>query len=250
MRLENKVALISGGARGMGAAEARMFAREGAKVVIGDLLEPQGRRVESEIKQAGGECVFVTLDVTQESSWERAVETAVTKFGKLDVLVNNAGIIKTAALEEITPELWDLVMAVNAKGVFLGTKAAVPVMRAAGGGSIVNISSSAAFVGYHPGNAAYDASKAAVHLLTKTTAIQVAKDGIRVNSVHPGSVDTPMTAGRLTNPEIQRDVEERNPVGRTGHPDEIAYGVLFLASDESSYMTGAELVIDGGYTAQ
>ena len=234
----------------MGEAEARMFAREGAKVVIGDVLEAEGRQVAAEINQAGGECVFVRLDVTQESEWRRAVETAVTKFGKLDVLVNNAGIIKTASLDELNADLWDLIMAVNAKGVFLGTKAVIPAMRKAGGGSIVNISSSAAFVGYHPGNAAYDSSKAAVHLFTKTTAIQYAKEGIRVNSVHPGSVDTPMTAGRLADPALQREMAERNPVGRTGLPDEIAYGVLFLASDESSFMTGSGLVIDGGYIAQ
>ena len=250
MRLENKVALISGGARGMGAAEARMFAREGAKVVIGDVLDTEGRQVEAEVNEAGGECVFLHLDVTQESEWQRAVETAVTRFGKLDVLVNNAGILRLAGLiEETSADEWDLTMDVNVKGVFLGTKAAIPEMRKAGGGSIINISSTAAFVAY-PRSAAYDSSKGAVRIFTKPTAIQYAKEGIRVNSVHPGSIDTAMSGERLTNPERQREVVAKNPLGRTAHPDEVAYGVLFLASDESSFMTGSELVIDGGYTAQ
>ena len=234
----------------MGAAEARMFAREGARVVIGDVLEAEGRQVAAEINEAGGECVFVYLDVTQESEWQRAVETAVTRFGKLDVLVNNAGILRHAGIEETSADDWDLTMNVNAKGVFLGTKAAIPEMRRAGGGSIINISSTAAFVGYYPGSAAYDSSKAAVHIFTKSTAIQYAKEGIRVNSVHPGSIDTAMSGERLINPERQREIEAKNPLGRTAHPDEVAYGVLFLASDESSFMTGSELVIDGGYTAQ
>ena len=250
MRLENKVALISGGARGQGAAEARMFAHEGARVVIGDVLETQGRQVEAEINETGGECVFVHLDVTQESEWQRAVETAVTRFGKLDVLVNNAGIYPPEGrLEDTGEELWDRIMAVNAKGVFLGTKAAIPEMRKAGGGSIINISSIAGMVG-ETSNAAYSASKGAVRIFTKAAAIQHAIEGIRVNSVHPGAIDTPMVQHRLDNPELQRRAEARSPMGRTAHPDEVAYGVLFLASNESSFMTGSELVIDGGDTAQ
>ena len=253
MRLENKVALISGGARGMGAAEARMFAREGAKVVIGDVLDTEGRQGEAEINQAGGECVFLHLDVTQGSEWQRAVEAAVTRFGKLDVLVNNAGIIRPGGqaylIEETSAEEWDLIMNVNAKGVFLGTKAAIPEMRKAGGGSIINISSNSAFVGF-PRSASYCSSKAAVHIFTKCAAIEYAKEGIRVNSVCPGSIDTPMTGRRLADPELQRETEARQPLGRTAHPDEVAYGVLFLASDESSFMTGSELLIDGGYNAQ
>ena len=249
MRLQNKVALISGGARGMGAAEARMFAREGAKVVIGDVLDTEGRQVEAEINQAGGECIFLHLDVTQESEWQRAVEAAVTRFGKLDVLVNNAGIIRLAGIEETSADEWDLVMNVNVKGVFLGTKAAIPEMRKAGGGSIINISSNSAFVGY-PRSASYCSSKAAVHIFTKCTAIEYSKEGIRVNSVHPGSIDTAMSGERMTNPERQRETEASNLMGRTAHTDEVAYGVLFLASDESSFMTGSELLIDGGYNAQ
>ena len=174
MRLENKVALISGGARGQGEVEAKLFAREGAKVVIGDILEDDGRRVEAEINELGGECVFVNLDVTQEADWERAVATTVARFGKLDVLVNNAGIFKLGRVEETTPELWDEIMDINSKGVFLGTKCAIPEMRNAGGGSIINISSVAGLVGTQY-SAAYGASKGAVRLLTKSTATAYAR---------------------------------------------------------------------------
>ncbi|HIC14563.1 MAG TPA: SDR family oxidoreductase, partial [Gemmatimonadetes bacterium] len=243
-------ALISGGARGMGAAEARMFAREGAKVVIGDVLEAEGRQVEAQINEAGGECVFVLLDVTQESQWQHAVETAVARFGRLDVLVNNAGIVLRGILEDTSAEDWDKVMDVNAKGVFLGTRAAISEMKKSGGGSIVNISSISGIVGQSDIQPVYNASKGAVRIFTKSAAIQYAKEGIRVNSVHPGSIDTPMAGDRLNDPGLQRQANERTPLGRTAHPDEVAYGVLFLASDESSFMTGSELVIDGGATAQ
>ena len=178
MRLENKVALISGGARGMGAVEARMFAQEGAKVVIGDVLEDEGRRTEAEINEAGGDCVFVRLDVTSEESWQSAVGEAVELFGKLDILINNAGIYRTNNVTETSSEEWDLVMDINAKGVFLGTKAVIPAMRDNGSGSIVNISSVAGLVG-NLMSSAYTASKGAVRLLTKSTAIQYARDGIR-----------------------------------------------------------------------
>lgn len=250
MRLENKVALISGGARGMGAAEARMFAREGAKVVIGDVLEAEGHQVEAQINEAGGECVFVQLDVTQESQWQQAIETAVARFGKLDVLVNNAGIVLRGILEDTSAEDWDKVMDVNAKGVFLGTRAVIPEMKKIGGGSIVNISSISGIVGLSDIQPVYNASKGAVRIFTKSAAIQYAKEGIRVNSVHPGAIDTLMAGDRLNDPELQRQANERTPLGRTAHPDEVAFGVLFLASDESSFMTGSELVIDGGATAQ
>ena len=250
MRLEGKVALISGGARGMGAAEARLFAREGASVVIGDLLEEEGRRLEAQIGEAGGHALFLRLDVTSESDWTNAVAAAVSRFGKLDILVNNAGIGGGGGMvEETTVEAWDRVMDVNAKGVFLGTKAAIPEMRRAGGGSIVNISSVYGLVG-SGGSSAYHASKGAVRLLTKSTAIQYAGEGIRANSVHPGIIDTPMTAAILADPERNRRWLSGTPLGRRGEPDDVAYGVLFLASDESSFMTGSELVIDGGWTAQ
>ena len=191
MRLEGKVALISGGARGQGAAEARLFAREGAKVVIGDILDAEGQQVEAEIAESGGECVYVHLDVTSEEEWQNAVSRAVAQFGKLDVLVNNAGIFPPARIEDTTEELWDRVMDINGKGVFLGTKCAIPEMRKAGGGSIINISSTAGLRG-SPTAAAYGASKGAVRLLTKSTAIQYAGENIRANSVHPGIIETDM----------------------------------------------------------
>ncbi len=250
MRLEGKVALISGGARGQGAVEARLFAQEGAQVVIGDILEDEGRRLEAEINELGGSCVFVHLDVTSEEGWQRAVNTAVEQFGKLDVLVNNAGIFRLATVEETSSELWDEIMDINGKGVFLGTKVAIPEMRKAGGGSIVNISSVAGLIGSQY-SAAYGASKGAVRLLTKSTAVQYAREGIRANSIHPGVIETPMTADNLLGDEEARQrTIARHPLGRFGQPEDVAYGVLFLASDESSFMTGSELVIDGGLTAQ
>ena len=250
MRLENKVAFISGGARGMGASEARIFAQEGAMVVIGDVLDEEGRQTEAAINEIGGECLFVHLDVTSEDSWADAIAATIARFGKLDVLVNNAGIVARGTLDTATVEEWDRVMDVNAKGVFLGTKAAIPEMRNAGGGSIVNISSMSGIVGQTNIQPVYNASKGAVRIFTKSAAVQYAKEGIRVNSVHPGSIDTLMAGDRLTDPDLQREAEARNPMGRTARPEEVAYGVLFLASDESSFMTGSELVIDGGATAQ
>ena len=250
MRLAGKVALISGGARGMGAVEARLFAREGARVVIGDILDAEGRRVESEIRAAGGEAAYVRLDVTAEADWTSAVAAAASRFGKLDVLVNNAGIGGHGRLEDTTLEAWTRVMAVNATGVFLGSKAAIPAMRAAGGGSIVNISSQLGLVGMDNSSPQYQASKGAVRLLTKLTALQYAKDKIRANSVHPGPILTPMTEARRADPETYRLMVSRIPLGRYGEPEEVAFGVLYLASDESSFVTGSELVIDGGWTAQ
>ncbi len=250
MRLENKVAFVSGGARGMGAAEAKMFAREGARVVIGDVLDEDGRRTEAEINELGGECLFVHLDVSSEESWTSAIADTVSRFGKLDILVNNAGVVSWQPLEDLTVAEWDRVMDINAKGVFLGTKAAIPEMRKAGGGSIVNISSISGFTGQSYVSAVYNASKGAVRIFTKSTAVQYASEGIRVNSVHPGPIDTPMTAHRRGDPEAERQSIARVPLGRTGQPDDVAYGVLYLASDESSVVTGSELVIDGGYIAQ
>ena len=250
MRLENKVAFVSGGARGMGAAEAKMFAREGAKVVIGDVLDEEGRRTEAEINELGGECLYVHLDVSSEENWISAIAETVSRFGKLDILVNNAGVVSRVGLEELSVSEWDRVMDINAKGVFLGTKAAIPEMRKAGGGSIVNISSISGIAGQAYVSAVYNASKGAVRIFTKSTAIQFASEGIRVNSVHPGPIDTPMTAIREGDAEAQAESIARIPIGRTGVPDDVAYGVLYLASDESSFVTGSELVIDGGYIAQ
>ena len=250
MRLEGKVALISGGARGMGAAEARMFASEGASVVIGDVLEDEGRRVAAEIGEAGGQALFVALDVTSESQWRDAIDAAVSSFGRLDVLVNNAGIGGGGNVEQTTEAEWDRTMDINAKGVFLGTKTAIPAMRRSGGGSIINISSQLGIVGTDNSSPQYQASKGAGRLLTKSTAIQYAREGIRANSVHPGPIVTPMTeAGRADQDRYDLTVS-RIPLGRYGEPEDVAYGVLFLASDESSFMTGSELVIDGGWVAQ
>ncbi len=250
MRLAGKVVLISGGARGMGAAEARLFAREGAQVVLGDILDAEGKAVEAEVNAQGGKAVFVHLDVTREAEWEQAVALAVSRFGTLNVLVNNAGIGGASRVEDTTAEAWDRVLAVNAKGVFLGTKAAIPAMRQAGGGSIVNISSQLGLVGMDDSSPQYTASKGAVRLLTKTTALQYAREGIRCNSVHPGPIVTPMTERRRAEPDVYQRMLSRIPLGRYGEPDEVAYAVLYLASDESSFVTGSELVIDGGWTAQ
>lgn len=245
-RLDGKVALISGGARGQGAVEARLFAQEGAKVVFGDVLDAEGKAVEESIREAGGEATYIHLDVTQEEEWQEAVGTAVAKYGKLDILVNNAGILRRENIEETNRELWDTVLAVNATGVFLGTKYAIPAMRQAGGGSIVNISSVSGMVAL--GAPAYNASKGAVRVFTKVTAVHHATDGIRCNSIHPGPIDTPMTQN--TDAARREKIISEVPLGRYGTAEDIAYGVLYLASDEAAFMTGAELVIDGGYTAQ
>jgi NAD(P)-dependent dehydrogenase (short-subunit alcohol dehydrogenase family) len=250
MRLAGKVALISGGARGMGAVEARLFAKEGASVVIGDILDADGQQTEKDIREAGGEAVFVHLDVTREADWATAVAIALDRFGKLDILVNNAGVGGGGRIEDTTLETWNRVMDVNATGVFLGTRAVIPAMRAAGGGSIVNISSQLGLVGVDNSSPQYQASKGAVRLLTKATAIQHARDRIRANSVHPGPIVTPMTEARRADPEQYRLTLSRIPLGRYGDPEEVAHGVLYLASDESSFVTGSELVIDGGWTAQ
>jgi NAD(P)-dependent dehydrogenase (short-subunit alcohol dehydrogenase family) len=248
-RLEGKVALISGGARGQGAVEARMFAEEGASVVIGDILDDQGRQTEAELQELGYQVTYVHLDVTNESDWQSAVQTAVSAYGKLDILLNNAGILIRKNIEETTVEDWDRIFAVNSKGVFLGTKAAIPVMRENGGGSIINISSTAGLVGSPNGSASYTATKGSVRLFTKSTAIQHARDGIRCNSIHPGPIETDMIADTLNDPDNMALRMQRLPLGRIGKPSEIAYGAIYLASDESSFVTGSELVIDGGTTA-
>tara|TARA_B100000686_G_scaffold145289_1_gene152742 strand:- start:2494 stop:3249 length:756 start_codon:yes stop_codon:yes gene_type:complete len=250
MRLKDKVAFISGGARGMGAAMAKLFAREGAKMVIGDVLEEEGRKTETEINETGGECLFFRLDVTSEAEWQQAVTSTVAHFGKLNVLVNNAAIFLTGLVEETTSEQWDQVMDTNAKGAFLGTKHAIPEMRKAGGGSIINIASVSGLLGGMEASCVYTGSKAAVRLLTKSTASQYAREGIRANSINPGSTDTMMNAYLMENEEYRQNTFNTIPLGRQGQPEEIAYGALYLASDESSYVTGIDLAIDGGLTAE
>jgi len=246
-RLDGKVALISGAARGLGASQAVLFAREGADVVLGDILHEAGEQVAESIRAAGDDAVFVHLDVTSEADWRNALQVALERFGSLNVLVNNAGVPLRKTLLETSEQEWDEVLAINLKGAFLGTKVAIPALREAGGGSIINMSSVSGIIAST--GAAYGASKGAVRLLTKSTALTYAKDGIRCNSVHPGPMDTEV------NRESQLDTAKwaermRNvPLGRIGQPDEVAYGVLYLASDESSYVTGSELVIDGGSTA-
>ena len=248
-RLEGKVALISGGARGQGAVEAQMFAAEGAKVVIGDILDDAGKQTEAQLRELGYDCTYVHLDVTSESDWHNAVQAAVNAYGKLDILLNNAGILIRKNIEDTTEADWDRIFAVNAKGVFLGTKAALPALRDNGGGSIINISSTAGLVGSPNGSASYTATKGAVRLFTKSTAIQHAGEGIRCNSIHPGPIETDMIADTLNDPDNLALRMQRLPLGRVGKPSEIAYGAIYLASDESSFVTGAELVIDGGTTA-
>jgi cyclopentanol dehydrogenase len=247
-RLADKVALISGGARGQGEAEARLFVKEGAKVVLGDILVEFGQKVATDITAQGGQATFVKLDVTQETDWQQAVATAVRNYGKLDILINNAGIFRTEGVEATSLELWNQVIAVNQTGVWLGMKCAIPAMRKAGAGSIVNISSGAGIIGSGFA-AAYHGTKGAVRILTKTAAIEYAKENIRINSVHPGVVDTEMIRGTL-NQEGMQGAIRAHPLGRMGTAEDISYAVLYLASDEASYVTGAELVIDGGYTAQ
>src|SRR5262249_25353753 len=250
MRLAGKVALISGGARGMGADEGRLFAQEGAKVVLGDVLEGEGKAAEEAIRAAGGEATFVRLDVTSEADWEAAVATAERLHGRLDILVNNAGIGGGRRIADTTPDEGERTMAGNATGVFPGTPAVNARTARARGGSIVNISSQLGLVGTDNSSPHYQASKGAVRLLTKATAIQYAAEGIRANSVHPGPIVTPMTERRRADPEQSRLMVSRIPLGRYGQPREVALGVLYLASDEASFVTGSELVIDGGWTAQ
>ena len=249
-RLDGKVVLISGGARGQGAIEAELFTAEGASVVFGDVLDDEGQAVERRITEAGGTAIYVHLDVTRDGEWTEAVDLAESRFGKLDVLVNNAGIANAESIEQTTEELWDRIMEVNTKGVFLGTRKVLPAMRRAGGGSIINVSSIAGILGRALTGSAYSASKGAVRTFTKTTAIQHASEHIRCNSIHPGPVDTPMLSGISDNPDILAARTEEVPLGRLGQSPDIAYGALYLASDESAWITGIELIIDGGITAK
>ena len=246
-RLDGKVALISGGASGIGAAHAQVFAAEGAQIVIGDIQEAKGREVAAGVNNNGGEAVFVHLDVSNENDWQQAVHEAVSQFGKLTTLINNAGVYWPSGVEEETRDKWQKMIEINQTGVWLGMKTAAPALRASGNAAIVNISSLYGLIG-SPGSIAYHASKGAVRLMTKAAALEYVRQGIRVNSIHPGQIDTPILAG-LT-PEQDAQIKEATPMGRLGRPEEIAYGSLYLCSDEASYTTGTELVIDGGWFAQ
>ena len=191
-RLDNRVALISGGARGQGAAEAKLFANEGAKVVFGDVLDEEGGKLDIEIREMGGDATYLHLDVTRGSDWHEAIALAEARYGKLDILVNNAGITRFLPMEDTTEELWNEIMSVNAKGVFLGTQYAIPAMKRAGGGSIINIASIAGIIAYGNATPAYNASKGAVRAFTKITAVKYAQDRIRCNCIDPGTIDTAM----------------------------------------------------------
>jgi NAD(P)-dependent dehydrogenase (short-subunit alcohol dehydrogenase family) len=248
MRLDGKVALITGGAHGMGAAEARLFAREGARVVVADVRDGDGKTVVDEIVGARGEARYVHLDVTREAEWQQAVGFTVEAFGTLNVLVNNAGISGGIDADIMSTSAYDRLMEVNAKGTFLGMKYAIPVMEKAGGGSIVNISSISGIAGQAVVHMGYNASKGAVRVMTKSAAVQHALSGIRVNSVHPGVMPPMLTSSK--DPAVREKLLKPVPMRREGRVEEVAYAVLFLASDEASYITGAELVVDGGYLAQ
>jgi len=243
-RLDNKVAIISGASRGMGAAEARQFVSEGAQVLLGDVLDDEGETLAGEL---GGAAAYRHLDVTDAASWRGAVQDATARFGKVNVLVNNAGIFRSAAIEELSEEMWASVVAVNQTGVFLGMQSVLASMKAAGGGSIVNISSIDGLVG-STNSLAYVASKFAVRGMTKVAALELGRFAIRVNSVHPGGINTPMVSEAMA-PDAVNAMFAAMPLGRIGRPDEVAEMVTWLASEASSYSTGSEFVIDGGWTA-
>ena len=247
MRLKDKVAIVSGGAHGMGEAEARLFAREGAAVVIADLLTREGEAVAADIAASQGRARFIRADVTSETDWAHVISETIREFGRLDILVNNAGISGSAVGDHDDLAGWKKLLDINATGVFLGTKLAAAEMMKAGRGSIINISSIMGFVASADGHPGYSASKGAVRLYTKAAACKYGPHGVRVNSVHPGYMPPMLNA---TNASTRASKIEATPLRRLGEPIDVAYGVLFLASDEASFVTGTELVVDGGFIAQ
>ena len=251
MRLENKVAIITGSANGMGKAEAERFAKEGAKVVIADIVEDLMLKVESSIIENGGEAISIKLDITKESDWKQAISKTIETYGKIDILVNNAG-IGLFEMDPLSVDAWDTFMDVNAKGAFLGMKYAIPEMMKNGGGSIVNIVSMSSFVVHPVIHIGYNASKGAFQIASKAVAVKYAKDNIRVNAIHPGVMPPMSTSKQITDPKVKADYEKMfiaTPMGRRGEVEEVANAALFLASDEASFITGADLAVDGGFTA-
>jgi len=250
-RLEGKTAIVTGGASGIGEATSRLFVDQGARVVVADIDDDKGNALEADLNKNGEVATYRKLDVTQESRWIEVVDETMAKWGRLDVVVNNAGMSGAkgrATVEDTIVDNWDSVFAVNSTAVMLGTKTAIPAMRKNGGGSVVNVSSIFGIVG-SPAGAAYHASKGAARTFSKAAAVQYAPDNIRVNSVHPGFTDTPMTLDIHSQKEIRDARLAMTPMGRLGLPIDIAYGILYLASDEAGWVTGTELVIDGGEIA-
>jgi len=247
MRLKDKVAIVTGGAHGMGEAEARLFAREGAAVVIADVLNDMGEAVAADINASQGRAMYVRTDVTSETDWKALIARTIQSYGKLDILVNNAGISGSAVGDDLSLEGWNRLMSINSTGVFLGTSLAAQEMAKAGKGSIVNISSIMGFIGGADGHLGYSASKGAVRIMSKSAAVRWGPSGVRVNTVHPGYMPAMLNG---TNAGGRAAKIPITPLRRLGEPIEVAHGVLFLASDDASFITGTELVIDGGYIAQ
>lgn len=248
MRLKDKVAIITGSAAGMGAATARLFAREGAKIVVTDIDGKDGPAVAADIVRANGSARFEKHDVAKEADWQRMVDAALAAYGRIDILINNAG-ISGSIPDKLDLEMWDRQFSINARGMFLGIRAVVPIMQKQKSGSIVNISSISGVIGQAYVHMGYNAAKGAVRMMTKAAAVQYAKDGIRVNSVHPGIMPAMLTSKMTADPEVRKSLLAGVPMQREGRIEEVANANLFLASDEASYITGVELPVDGGFVA-